>query len=352
MIKVLVVFGGRSSEYEVACRSADYIISQIDRAKYEVHTVGVTKSGRWLYTKADGKQMADLSWEQLPDNRPCVLSPDTAVRGLQFADGEQMSFDVVFPVLHGKNGEDGSLAAICQMAGLPQIGCSMTSSAICMDKVMTKIICEKFGIPQAKWTYCFSREIEEDASKAAEKLMETMEFPVFVKPCAGGSSVGCGKADDMTQLISALKEAAKEDFKVLVEALVVGQEVEVAVLGSRFAPTVSDVGEIAPTAEFYSYDAKYNDDTSALYIPARLSEEKRQELRTFAGKIFKLLDCAGMSRVDFFVDQNGKVLFNEINTIPGHTVISMYPKLLKAHGIDGKECMDALLSGALERGIE
>jgi len=351
-MKVLVVFGGQSSEYEVACRSAAYVTSQIDRSKYEVHTVGVTKGGRWLYTYASPAEMADLSWETHKDNRPCVLSPDARLRGLQFVDGELMPVDVVFPVMHGKNGEDGAIAALCQMANLPQVGCSMTSGAICMDKMITKVICEKYGIPQAKWNYCFAHDIAADPEGAAEKVMEGLEYPVFVKPCSAGSSVGIGKAKDKAGLLAALKEAANHDFKVVVEAFIEGQEVEVAVLGSRFDPVVSLPGEIEPTAEFYSYDAKYNDDTSKLHIPARLEEKTIGELRVLAAKIFKILDCAGMSRVDFFVNKEGNILFNEINTIPGHTVISMYPKLMAAYGIGGKECMSALIEGALERGLE
>lgn len=351
MKRVLVIFGGRSSEYEVACRSAAYITSQISRNEYEVHCVGVTKGGRWLYTTASPDEMADLSWEGQAGNRPCVLSPDSRLRGLQFADGEQLPVDVVFPILHGKNGEDGSIAALCQLAGLPQVGCSMTSGAICMDKMITKVICEKFDIPQAKWNYCFARDIALDAEGAADKMMQGLEYPVFVKPCSAGSSVGIGKAKNKAELIAALKVAAEHDFKVVVEAFIEGKEVEVAVLGSRFDPTVSLPGEIAPTAEFYSYDAKYNDDTSMLYIPARVDEKTIGELRILAAKIFKILDCAGMSRVDFFVTKDG-ILFNEINTIPGHTVISMYPKLMAAYGIDGKACMRALIEGALERGLE
>ncbi len=351
MEKVLVVFGGRSSEYEVACRSAAYVVSQIDESEYEVHTVGVTKSGRWMYTEASPAQMADLSWEKLEDNRACVLSPDSRLRGLQFADGEQMPVDVVFPVMHGKNGEDGAIAALCQMASLPQVGCSMTSGAICMDKMITKVICEKYDIPQAKWNYCFARDIALDIEAAADAVMEGLEYPVFVKPCSAGSSVGIGKAKDREGLLTALKEAAEHDFKVVVEAFIEGQEVEVAVLGSRFEPVVSLPGEIAPTAEFYSYDAKYNDDSSELYIPARVSEDTIAKLREYATKIFKILDCAGMSRVDFFVTKDG-ILFNEINTIPGHTVISMYPKLMAAYGLEGKACIKALIEGALERGIE
>lgn len=351
-MRVLVIFGGRSSEYEVACHSAAYVTSQIDRREYEVHTVGVTKSGRWLYTCASPEEMADLSWEKQEGNRPCVLSPDSRLRGLQFADGEQLPVDVVFPIMHGKNAEDGSIAALCQLAGLPQVGCSMTSGAICMDKMITKVICEKYDIPQAKWNYCFARDIALDPEGAAEAAMEGLEYPVFVKPCSAGSSVGIGKAKDKAGLLAALKEAAKHDFKVVVEAFIEGQEVEVAVLGSRFDPVVSLPGEIEPTAEFYSYDAKYNDDTSKLYIPARVSEETIEKLRTYAAKIFKILDCAGMSRVDFFVTKEGNILFNEINTIPGHTAISMYPKLMAAYGIKGKDCMKALIEGAMERGLE
>lgn len=352
MKKVLVIFGGQSSEYEVACRSAEYVTSQIDRSEYELHTVGVTKKGEWFYTTATGAEMADLSWEQRADNRACVLSPDAGLHGLQFADGDRLPVDVVFPVMHGKNGEDGAIAALCQLAGLPQVGCSMTSGAVSMDKMMTKVVCERFDIPMAAWNYCYADDIRRDAEGTADGLMNGLSFPVFVKPCSGGSSVGCGKAANRAELLAAITEAAREDFKVMVEELIEGQEVEVAVLGSRFAPTVSYPGEIAPTAEFYSYDAKYNDDTSALYIPARVSDEITERLRAYAAKIFKVLDCAGMSRVDFFVARDGRIIFNEINTIPGHTCISMYPKLMRAYGIDGHACMKALIEGALERGIE
>ena len=348
-MNVLVIFGGRSSEYEVACRSGAYVVSQLDRSKYTVYTVGVTKQGVWRYTTATPEQMADLSWETLPGNRPCVLSPDAELHGLLFEDGEKIPMDVAFPVLHGKNGEDGSIAALCQLAGLPQVGCSMTSGATCMDKMITKVICEKFGIPQADWTYCYARDILKDVEKQADRVMEKLSFPVFVKPASAGSSVGIGKAKDRAGLTDALREAAKHDFKVVIEAFVSGQEVEVAVLGDRFDPVVSGVGEIAPTAEFYSYDAKYNDATSALYIPARLPEKTAEDLRRYAAEIFFRMECAGMSRVDFFVAENGQILFNEINTIPGHTVISMYPKLMAHHGLDGKACMDALIDGALQR---
>ncbi len=349
MLNVLVIFGGRSSEYEVACRSGAYVVSQLDRKKYTVHTVGVSKQGVWAYTNATPGQMADLSWETLSDNRPCVLSPDAALHGLLFEDGEKIPVDVVFPMMHGKNGEDGSIAALCQLAGLPQVGCSMTSGATSMDKMITKVICERFGIPQADWTYCYAREIFDDVERQADLVMKKLPFPVFVKPASAGSSVGIGKAKDRDGLIAALKEAAQHDFKVVIEAFVAGQEVEVAVLGDRFEPIVSGVGEIAPTAEFYSYDAKYNDDTSALYIPARLPDKTAQALRAYAAKVFYHMECAGMSRVDFFVTTDGKVLFNEINTIPGHTVISMYPKLMAHHGLDGRACTDALIEGALKR---
>lgn len=348
-MNVLVVFGGRSSEYEVACRSAEYVIGCLDKDKYNVYTVGVTKAGKWLYTEATTEQIGDYSWETLAGNRPCVLSPDTETHGILFENGESIPMDVVFPMMHGKNGEDGAIAALCQLAGLPQVGCSMTSGAICMDKIITKMICERFGIPQAKWSYCFTKDVKEDVEKAADALMETLEYPVFVKPASAGSSVGIGKAKDRDELISALQEAAKHDFKIVVEAFISGKEVEVAVLGSRFAPTVSLPGEIEATAEFYSYDAKYNDDTSALYIPARVDEQTIQDLRSYAAEIFKILDCAGMSRVDFFVTEQGEILFNEINTIPGHTCISMYPKLMHTYGLEGPKCMDALIEGAMER---
>lgn len=346
MEKVLVVFGGRSSEYEVACRSAAYVVSQIDKSEYEVHTVGVTKSGRWMYTEASPAQMADLSWEKLEDNRACVLSPDSRLRGLQFADGEQMPVDVVFPVMHGKNGEDGAIAALLQLAGIPQTSTTMTSGANSMDKVLTKIICDKAGIPQADFEFFYARDLVKDTAPATDLIESRFEYPVFVKPSSAGSSVGVNKCHDRNELVSALLEAAKHDFKVLVEECIVGSEVEAAVLGNTelVCPTC---GQIAPSEEFYSYDSKYNDENSKLFIPAKISEKAYAAVIDYAKKVYSAMECQGLSRVDFFVIADDKIIFNELNTIPGFTDISMYPKLMAYGGIDGTTLADKLIELAL-----
>lgn len=346
-MNIAVLFGGKSSEHEVSCSSVCNVLNLLQDEKYNIYQIGITKEGSWLLTAASLPEIKSGDWEKRADNEPAWILPDPSVKGIRTAGGKILPVDLAIPVLHGKNGEDGTMAALFQLAGIPQITTTMTSGANSMDKGLTKLICEKAGICQANWVQVYRSELT-DPDAVVARVEETLPYPIFVKPASAGSSVGITKCADRAQLIEGMKLAAEHDFKLVLEETVVGQEVEVAVLGNEklFA---SVPGEIAPAAEFYSYDAKYNDAESLLYIPARLDEETLERVKGEAIKVFRAMECVGYARVDFFVTKDGTVVFNELNTIPGFTDISMYPKLMAASGIEGKALMERLIALALER---
>lgn len=344
---IAVIFGGQSSEHEVSCSSVCNVLGLLRGDKYTVHKLGITKSGAWLLTEATLEEIRSGAWERRTDNQPAWILPDPQVHGIRTAAGKTVPVSVAVPVLHGKNGEDGSVAALLQLAGIPQISASMTAAANSMDKVLTKLICEKAGVPQARSLVFYRRELA-DMDRAADRAEKAFSYPIFVKPANAGSSVGVSKCYDRAALINGLSLAAEHDFKIIAEENIVGREIEVAVLGNE-EPFASVPGEIAPTAEFYDYDAKYNDESSRLFIPARLDAETTERVRALAVKVFKAMECSGLARVDFFVRENGEPVFNELNTIPGFTDISMYPKLMEASGLGGAELMDRLIQLAMER---
>ncbi len=346
-MNIAVLFGGKSSEHEVSRSSVCNVLNLLQGEQYNVYKIGITKAGAWFLTNATNEEIKNGSWEDRVDNEPAWILPDPTVKGLRTAGGRVLPIDVACPILHGKNGEDGTVAALFQLAEIPQISTTMTSGANSMDKGLTKLICEKAGINQAKWVMLYARELSE-MDRAVERVEKALPYPVFVKPASAGSSVGITKCHDRAELEKGLTLAAEHDFKILVEETIIGQEIEVAVLGNEelFA---SIPGEIAATAEFYSYDAKYNDETSALFIPARLEPAVLEQVREQALKVFRAMECVGFSRVDFFVKKNGEIVFNELNTIPGFTDISMYPKLMAASGVDGVTLMERLIALALER---
>lgn len=346
---IAVLFGGASSEHDISCISARSIIKNINYDKYNVVLVGITKQGRWFIFNDDIELLPNDEWTKSKSLIPAFISPDTGVRGLVTAKGDIIKLDAVFPVLHGKNGEDGTLQGLLQLAQLPYVGCDATSSGVCMDKAVANAVADAFDISQAKWCavseYSYRKAPEAELDAAEAKL----GYPIFVKPANAGSSVGISKAHNREELKNALEVAFKEDKKAVLEEFIDGFEVECAVLGNN-EPVAGEVGQIVACAEFYDFDAKYNS-PSELYIPAQLSEEKRNEVRAQALKAFKALGCEGMSRVDFFVTKDdGRVLLNEINTIPGYTDISMYPKLFEAVGVPYKELIERLIDLALERG--
>lgn len=347
-MNIAVLFGGKSSEHEVSCSSVCNVLNLLKDEKYNVYKIGITKAGAWLLTEASLEEIKSGAWEQRADNEPAWILPDPSVHGIRTAGGKVLPVDVAAPILHGKNGEDGAVAALFQLAGIPQITTTMTSAANSMDKALTKLICEKGGICQADWMQVYSRELA-DIEGVMDRIEKKLVYPIFVKPASAGSSVGITKCGDRAALAEGLKLAAEHDFKIVLEETIIGQEIEVAVLGNE-APIASIPGEVCPAAEFYSYDAKYNDADSLLFIPARLDESVLERVKKEAIKVFLAMECCGYARVDFFVKKDGTVVFNELNTIPGFTNISMYPKLMEASGIGGEELMERLIALAMERG--
>ncbi len=342
---IAVIFGGVSSEYEVSCLSAANVLSIIDKDKYNVYVLGITPKGKWFLTQADVEQIRNNKWLDA-ENRVAFISPDRSVHGICVPGGENIKIDVAFPVMHGKNGEDGSVAALLSLAGIKQVTTTMTSGANSMDKVITKIICDKAGITQADFEFFYDRDIKNNLNSVVEKIESRFDYPVFVKPSSAGSSVGVSKCYNKTQLKAGLVLAAKHDFKVLVEENIIGAEVECAVIGNS-VPECATCGQIAPSADFYSYDSKYNDENSLLFIPAKISDNAIKCVCEMAKRVYLAMECQGFSRVDFFVTDDEKIIFNEINTIPGFTDISMFPKLMAHSGLKGTALIDRLIELAL-----
>ena len=350
-LSVCILFGGVSPEHEVSLRSAESVLNNIDKDKYNLFPVGITKSGEWILY--GGREYADLpggTWQQHPDNCKVALSPVRG-QGLLRFEGDcvvQERIDVVYPVLHGENGEDGSVQGLMQLAGIPCVGPHVAASAVAMDKTLTKLVADHAGVAQADWQLVRSADMGSRMEKTLDSVEARFRYPVFVKPAGTGSSVGVSKVSGREELRSALLTAGKYDDKVLVEEFIQGREVEVAVMGND-SPMASVCGEIDSGADFYDYEAKYITDTSVAYIPARIPEDVAETVRDTAVKIYKAIGCQGLSRVDFFVTwQDNKVVFNEINTLPGFTSISMYPKLFGASGIPYSQLIDQLIALALE----
>lgn len=351
-LSLAVIFGGVSSEHEVSRMSVTSILENLSNEQYEVHMVGITKEGRWLLYTGPVEDILSGAWEQGPVT-PAFLSPDPSVHGLvALRDGkaETIHVDVIFPALHGKNGEDGTIQGLFALSGIPYVGCDTLSSAVCMDKAVTHSLLNNFGIEQTHYLWFFAHRYQDPQGreKIRNKILQRLSFPIFVKPANAGSSVGVSKVSSLEELDAAVEKAMAEDGKIVVEEGIDGQEVECAVLGNDF-PEVSIVGEIGASAEFYDYDDKYKNGTSQLYIPARLPEETAQEIRKTAVRAYRMLGCKGLARVDFFVRKSdGKVLLNELNTLPGFTAISMYPKLWETCGLEGPALIDRLIQCALE----
>lgn len=352
MQTVLIVFGGMSSEHEVSLRSAKDIIENIPKDLYHIELLGITKKGKWLYYNGNINLLPSGEWEYSNDATPACLLPSsqTSKIAVFFPDGmKQIDFNVAFPVLHGKNGEDGTIQGLFQLYGIPFVGSDARASAVCMDKALSNTIANTHHIPQAKWTAITQTDYQTQKDAFLEMSIEKLSFPIFVKPANAGSSVGVGKARNQDELCKCIDIAFKEDYKIVLEECIVGQEVECSVLGNEDTIT-GVVGEIGLNTDFYDYDTKYVDDTAVLHIPALISEEKQAEVQTLAKKVFAMFECSGLSRVDFFVRQSdGAVLFNEINTLPGFTSISMYAKMLGAAGIDYSLLLEKLITLAIEK---
>ena len=343
-----IIFGGRSSEHEVSCVSVLTIARAVDTEKYNVYLVGITKSGEWKLAESI-ENIEDGSWKE--SKVSAILSPDTK-GGLIITKEESVSvesIDVIFPVLHGMYGEDGTIQGLFEMADIPYVGCGVFASAASMDKFYTKLVVDTLGVRQATYEPVLAEQLI-DMDKVVERIEAALPYPVFIKPSKAGSSKGVSKADNREQLIAGLTEAAKHDYKILVEETIVGREIECAVLGYGDNTKASGVGEILAAAEFYDYDAKYNNAESKTVISPELPDGKEAEVQKAAVKIFQALDGFGLSRVDFFLENGtNEVVFNEINTLPGFTSISMYPMLWKAKGYTIESLVETLIEMAVER---
>ncbi|NLW03198.1 MAG: D-alanine--D-alanine ligase [Clostridiaceae bacterium] len=356
-IRVVVLFGGQSSEHEVSRISAKSVLENMDPSRYDIRMIGITKNGEWLRYDGDIKYLTTGEWEDIargrllsepgrPDGDAATCLDLIAARD---SDGRMETVDVVFPVLHGPNGEDGSVQGLLQLAGIPYVGCDILSSAACMDKEFTKIVLNQAGIPTSGYIKVYRDEIEGSVHVIKNMVGERIGWPCFVKPSNAGSSVGVTKVKEPEKLLEALRLAAKYDNKILIEEFVEGRELECAVLGNRH-PMASVVGEIIPCNEFYDYNAKYLDGKSETIIPADIEPCIAEQIRDYAVKAFKALECSGLSRVDFFLQEDtNRVILNELNTMPGFTEISMYSKLWEASGIPYPELIDRLIQLAFEK---
>ena len=332
MIKLGIIHGGLSTEHEVSEMSAKSVLENLNKDKYEIHEIFINKYGKWFEIKnGEKEEIYNLLWTL-------------------------KELDVVFPVLHGLWGEDGTIQGMLDMLQIPYVGCGVLASSVGMDKVYTKIIFERANIPLTPYvyikkkndTYIFVNENFNEEELKINKITEKLKFPMFIKPSNSGSSVGVKKANNVEELKKAIEYAGHYDRKILVEQGIIGKEVECAVLDGEEIQA-STVGEILPAEEFYSFDAKYNMPESKTIIPANIEDKKIEEIREFAIKAFKAIDGKGLSRVDFFIEeQTNKVYINEINTMPGFTKISMYPKLFEAVGIKYSELLDRLIENAIK----
>lgn len=348
---VCVLFGGISPEHDVSLCSAESVLNNMDPEKHNIFPVGITKTGDWIiFGGKDYSELPKGTWLHNPNNRRGAISP---VRGQGLLCFEEdcvvrEQIDVVFPVMHGENCEDGAIQGLLQLAGIPYVGPHIAASAVSMDKTLTKLVVDHAGVKQAAWHLVRREELHSHMDGIVAALEAKFCYPMFVKPAGTGSSVGVSKASDREALVAAMECAAKFDSKVLVEEFIKGREIEVAVMGNQ-NPVASICGEIESGAEFYDYEAKYVTDTSVSYIPARISPEAEECVREAAIQIYTAIGCQGMSRVDFFVDfEDEHLVFNEINTLPGFTSISMFPKLFAASGIPYGQLIDALIDYALE----
>lgn len=349
-----VIFGGRSSEHEVSCVSVVTIAKAVNTDKYNIYLIGITKEGHWLQAP-DIASIEDGSWRQ--SQVSAFISPDTKGE-LMLTDGtvertynqiSSIKLDVIFPVLHGMYGEDGTIQGLFEMSGIPYVGCGVLASAAAMDKFYTKLIVDTLGIRQAQYVPVLKEQLS-DMDKVVSRVEQALQYPVFVKPSKAGSSKGVSKAENREMLIAGLTEAAKHDYKILVEETIVGREIECAVMGYGDTAQASGVGEILAAAEFYDYDAKYNNAESKTIIGPDMPDGKEDEIRNDAVRIFQAIDGFGLSRVDFFLEKDtNSVVFNEINTLPGFTSISMYPMLWNAKGYDIERLVDTLIEMAVER---
>ena len=355
-LRVGLIFGGRSGEHEVSLLSAQGVMNAIDKTKYQVVPIGITKEGRWL---ASGDPLKALSSGAIAESNPTLLLAEPSDRGLMRLEDleteralsavQVSQLDVIFPILHGPYGEDGTVQGLLELAGIAYVGAGVAASAVGMDKVLFKGIMEARGLPVVPYVVILRKTWEREPDEVLARVEASLGYDCFVKPANLGSSVGISKAHDRAELRAALDDAARYDRKLLVEVAVDAREIEVSVLGND-EPIASVPGEVVPSNEFYDYAAKYLDGESDLLIPAPIPNQTAEMIAQVAVEAYRAIDCAGMARVDFLLDRKtGRVYLNEVNTLPGFTPISMYPKLWEASGISYPELIDRLIQLALER---
>ncbi|MGL5506829.1 MAG: D-alanine--D-alanine ligase [Paraclostridium sp.] len=344
-LNIAIIFGGKSGEHEVSRVSASSIYTHIDKDKYNVHTIGITKEGRWMYYKGTAESIANGEWENLANKKVeinLIPSGDREI-GIKFENGEFESIDVLFPVLHGPYGEDGTVQGVFEISGIPYVGCGVLASSVGMDKLICKKVFSQIGLPQVDYTYTTKWEFNIDKNSELDKIESKLKYPIFVKPANLGSSVGISKASSRDELLFGIEEALKYDKRIVLEQGVNAREIEVAVLGNGDVKA-SIVGEIIPAKDFYDYEDKYVNGASKLEIPASIDNTTMENIRKMAIEAFKGIDGSGLSRVDFFVEKStGNIYINEINTLPGFTNISMYPKLWEATGLKYSDLIDKLI---------
>jgi D-alanine-D-alanine ligase len=344
-LKVGVLFGGRSVEHEVSVVSAQGVMAAIDPNRFKAVPIGVTRQGTWLTTTQTEQALERIRMEQL---RSLDEPLGNGILYRTAALGALRRLDVVFPLIHGTNGEDGTLQGLLELAGIPYVGAGVAASALGMDKGLQKAFFRHHNFPVVSDVEVRTSEWRRDPQSVMKAVEATIGYPAFVKPANGGSSVGTSKARSREDLESAIGEAFQYDRKILVEEAIDAREVEVAVLGND-EPEASPVGEITYNAEFYDYTAKYDDPTTGLHIPADIPEEIAERLRQTAIEAYRIIDCAGFARVDFFLTPDGRHYINEVNTIPGFTPMSMYPKLWEHAGLSYRDLITRLIELGLER---
>lgn len=343
---VLVLFGGVSPEHEVSIESAASVIGTLSR--HTVVPVYITREGKWLLYDGKLDNIRGIDWEKF--GTPTVLSPDRVNRGLMRIVGDKVKIipvDVVLPVLHGPNGEDGTIQGLCELAGIPYVGCGVTASSVAMDKATTKLIARGMKIPQADFLVFGEDTLRENMGEALKKIRYKLGYPLFVKPSCGGSSIGISKVSNRKELIQAIETALEYSSRVVFEKSIDGREIEVGIFGTGITAKASVAGEAIPDGEFYDFEAKYQNPNSKTIVPANISDEITQKVQKYALSLYNAIDCRGLSRVDFFLTKDGRILFNEINTVPGFTPISMYAQMWEACGVSRQDLIEGLINLAV-----
>ncbi|MRX72101.1 D-alanine--D-alanine ligase [Bacillus lacus] len=349
-MKLGLLYGGKSAEHQVSLQTAFAVIKALNTDKFDIHPIYITEKGEWIRGKQLEGPVSEVSSLRLNSSEHSVISP-AALNNQLFSIGAEEkseSIDVIFPLLHGPNGEDGTVQGLLEVLNVPYAGNGVLASSAGMDKVVMKQLFAQAGLEQAEYVWFIRNDWEKDHEKAYELVEEKLGYPCFVKPANLGSSVGISKCSDRESLISAFQEAFQYDRKIIVEEAIVGREIEIGVIGND-EPAVSVIGEIAPKKDFYDYKAKYEDGDTDLIIPAEVSADEQKQIGEMAVKAFKAIDGSGLVRADFFLTRDGKALINEVNTMPGFTPYSMFPLLWKHTDLEYPQLIEKLVDLALER---